>query len=101
MVFCEQKLLWQLVKHRNLSYKFLFDETLICWKDQWIKNGLGLFDKKDEYDYATHFGPNKRRSFDDSDGYYSECKQNVMEVFFKYFPHLSVNILNLLETGYV
>jgi hypothetical protein len=101
MVFCEQKLLWQLVKHRNLSHKFLFDETLICWKDQWIKNGLGLFDKKDEYDYATHFGPNKRRSFDDSDGYYSECKQNVMEVFFKYFPHLSVNVLNLLETGYV
>jgi hypothetical protein len=101
MVFCEQKLLWQLVKHYDLSHKFLFNETLVCWKDQWIENGLGFFSKKDEYTYATHFGPDKRRAFDESNGYYVECKQNVLEVFFKYFPHLSVNVLNLLETGYV
>ena len=101
MVFCEQKLLWQLVKQHNLNHKFLFNETLVCWKDQWIENGLGLYSKKNEYEYAAHFGPDKRRAFDDSNGYYVECKQNVLEVFFKYFPHLSVNVLNLLEAGYV
>ena len=101
MVFCEQKILWQLIKHYNLSHKFLFKETLVCWKDQWVENSLGLFSKQNEYTYATHFGPDKRRAFDESHGYYVECKQNVLEVFFKYFPHLSIKVLNLLEKGYV
>jgi hypothetical protein len=101
MVFCEQKILWQLIKHYNLSHKFLFNETLVCWKDQWVENSLGLFSKQNEYTYATHFGPDKRRAFDESHGYYVECKQNVLEVFFKYFPHLSIKVLNLLEKGYV
>ena len=101
MVFCEQKLLWQLIKHHNLKHKFLFNETLICYRDQWEENGLGLFRHEDQYDYAAHFGPDKRRAFDDSNGYYVECKQNVLEVFFKLFPHLSIKVLNLLETGYV
>jgi hypothetical protein len=101
MVFCEQKLLWQLIKHHNLSHKFLFNETLICWKDQWEENRLGIYSKKDEYKYATHFGPGKRNSLDSNYGYYDECKQNILEVFFKYFPHLSIKVLNLLEKGYV
>ena len=101
MVFCEQKLLWQLIKDENLSCRFLFNETLICHKDQWIENGLGLFSKKEEYTYATHFGPDKRRALDDSHDYYVECRQNILEMFYKLFPPLSKNVLNLLNLGHV
>jgi hypothetical protein len=101
MVFCEQKLLWQLIKRQNLNHRFLFNQTLICHKDEWIDNNLGIFPKIEEYKYATHFGPDKRRAFDESNGYYIECKQNVLETFYKLFPHLSQNILNLLNTGHV
>lgn len=101
MVFCEQKLLWQLIKAENLSCRFLFNETLICHKDQWIENRLGLFSKKEEYTYATHFGPDKRRALDDSHGYYIECRQSILETFYKFFPPLSKNVLNLLNLGHV
>lgn len=101
MVFCEQKLLWQLIKDKNLNCRFLFNETLICHKDQWIENGLGLFSKKEEYTYATHFGPDKRRALDNSHGYYVECRQNILETFYKLFPPLSKNVLNLLNLGHV
>lgn len=100
MVFCEQKLLWQLIKEMNLEHKYLFNETLVCHKDEWYENGLGIFPKKEEYTYATHFGPDKRRAFDESHGYYLDCKQNVLETFYNLFPHLSKNVLNLLNHGH-
>ena len=90
-----------MIKHHNLNYKFLFNETLICHIDEWIENGLGVYPFKDQYNYATHFGPDKRRAFDESHGYYLTCKQNILETFFKLFPHLSKNILNLLNKGHV
>ena len=99
MVFCEQKLLWQLIKKHNFNAKFLFNQTLICHKDEWVNNGLGIFSKKEEYTYATHFGPDKRRAFDESHGYFIESKQNILETFFKLFPSLSKNVLNLLNNG--
>jgi hypothetical protein len=101
MVFCEQKLLWQLIKHHNYNYKFLFNETLICHKDEWIKNNLGIFPKIEEYKYATHFGPDKRRALDMSHDYYRESTQQVLEVFYNLFPELSNSIRNILKTGHV
>lgn len=101
MVFCEQKLLWQLIKKMDLEHKYLFNETLICHKDQWYENGLGIFPKKEEYNYATHFGPDKRRALDESHGYYVECKQNILETFYKLFPDLSKNVLTLLNDGHI
>jgi hypothetical protein len=101
MVFCEQKLLWQIIKKYNLNHRYLFNETLYCSKDQWIENGLGLFAKEKQYNYACHLGPGKRLSLDDSDGYHKDHKQYILETFFRLFPHLSQNIANLLNTGHV
>jgi hypothetical protein len=101
MVFCEQKLLWQLIKDMDLDHGYLFTETLICHKDQWEKNNLGIFLKQEESLYATHFGPDKRRALDESHGYYVECKQSILETFYKLFPSLSKNILNLLNHGHI
>lgn len=100
MVFCEQKLLWQLIKKYNLNAKFLFNQTLICHKDQWIDNGLGIFPHKDQYDYAVHFGPDKRREKERPD-YYRECTQDILETFYKNFPHLGKNLLNMLNEGHI
>lgn len=101
MVFCEQKLLWQIIKKYNLTHRYLYNETLFCSKDTWEMNNLGLFNKENHYEYVCHLGPGKRISLDDSNGYYREHKQNILETFFKFFPHLSQNILNLLNTGHV
>jgi hypothetical protein len=79
----------------------LFNETLVCWKDEWIENNLGIFNNKDQYNYAVHFGPGKRTTFDKSNPHWELCTQNILETFFKYFPHLSINVLNLLEKGHV
>ena len=83
-----------------MEHKYLFNETLVCHKDEWYENGLGIFPKKEEYTYATHFGPDKRRAFDESHGYYTECKQNILETFYRLFPNLSKNVLNLLNHGH-
>jgi len=101
MVFCEQKLLWQLIKKHNASHKFLFNETLICHKDEWVENNLGIFNNKEQYNYAVHFGPGKRTTFDKNDPHWVLCSQNILETFYKLFPHLSKNILNILNNGHV
>ena len=90
-----------LIKDMDLNHKYLFNETLICHKDQWYENGLGIFPKKEEYTYATHFGPDKRRALDESHGYYVECKQNILGTFYKLFPDLSKNVLSLLNNGHI
>ena len=100
MVFCEQKLLWQLIKEMKLEHKYLFNQTLVCHKDEWIDNGLGLFAHKDQYDYAVHFGPDKRRTEEDRPDYYRECTQDILETFYKHFPHLGKNISNMLTHGH-
>jgi len=100
MVFCEQKLLWQLIKEMKLEHKYLFNQTLICHKDKWIDNDLGLFTHEDQYDYAVHFGPDKRRTEEDRPDYYRECTQDILETFYKHFPHLGKNISNMLTHGY-
>jgi hypothetical protein len=99
MVFCEQKLLWELIKKYNLNSKFLFNQTLICHKDEWIDNGLGIFSHNDQYDYAVHFGPDKRRTEERPD-YYRECTQDILETFYKHFPHLSKSLSNMLTHGH-
>ena len=101
MVFCEQKLLWQLIKDQNLNHKYLFNETLICYKDEWITNNLGIYSFKDQYKYAVHFGPDKRRALDISHDYYRESTQQILEVFYKLFPELSNSISNILKKGHV
>jgi hypothetical protein len=101
MVFCEQKLLWQLIKKMKLEHKYLFDETLVCYKDEWLPNGLGIYPFKDQYKYAVHFGPDKRRALDMSHDYYRESTQQVLEVFYNLFPELSKSIRNLLKKGHV
>jgi len=100
MVFCEQKLLWQLIKELKLEHKYLFNQTLVCHKDEWIDNGLGLFTYKDQYDYAVHFGPDKRRTEEDRPDYYRECTQDILETFYKHFPHLGKSISNMLTYGH-
>lgn len=101
MVFCEQKLLWQLVKKHNVDYKFLFNETLVCHKNKWEVNNLGLFSNEDQYKYAVHFGPGKRTTKDPSDPHWTLCTQNILETFFKFFPELSKNVRNILNQGHV
>jgi len=101
MVFCEQKLLWQLVKKHNADCKFLFNETLVCHKDKWEVNNLGLFSNKDQYEYAVHFGPGKRTTRDPKDSHWILCTQNILETFFKFFPELSKNVRNILNKGHV
>jgi hypothetical protein len=78
MVFCEQKLLWQLIKHHNYNYKFLFNETLICHKAEWVGNNSGIFLNEEQYKYAVHFGPGKRTTFDQNDPHCVLCTQNIL-----------------------
>ncbi len=99
MVFCEQKLLWQLIKELKLEHKYLFNQTLVCHRDKWVDNSLGLFSYEDQYDYAVHFGPDKRRP-DDRPDYYRERTQDILETFYKHFPHLNKQLLNMLTYGH-
>lgn len=98
MVFCEQKLLYQILCNRNVKHVPLVAEKFNCRQDKFIENSAenGIWHVDNIGKSFQHLGINKYRYTPDSDNYLNE-KDIIFDAMSKHCPDKLIKVFKAFK----